>query len=984
MRPFRLLLAIVVLLLTVQTASAIVMQVRRDTAANWTKFNPVLAPGELAYELPVSTGVPGMMKIGDGKTPWRNLLYLPVASNIGITGVSSYNGQTGDVAGVSYFNGQSGAVTGVSSYNGQTGPVTGVSSVNGQTGDVTINLVTTDVMASPYYGNLTALVTAVGSQTAEVLIDGQAILSANTTIPGTMSLTFSRRGYINTNGKHLDIYGSIHEPHHQIFTGAGSVTFAVKPPNILPQWWGYTPGDYVHDQSQQLQSAIDQGGHVTVPPGDARYNVVIAKEGLDIDFNGATGQNRTNPSVARPYDLSLPVVTIGNDVDYTTMTIKGLNINSETSPGSGIHGTKGLKITGGAWNDKFFGLSVKGSFSDYGIGYIAGNNMPTSQIDIYGIDAECDSGYQTSAFIDMVPNTDELSYDPNAETGFQGTFQTGFRVFGGNIVGCGGFSDEVEAAAQASSPYLYPTIRQKGVAIELYGVYGDYAGYHGIQLLCTPGGYCPRFVQTGGNIDPATNGPVIENRAQYDSGGYTHNVALGDVVSLTNVSGIGGGQVYDNGTMVNWIGSRDTMVYPMSWYPIVLRSLLFPTLANLFDTSMNIQHGDNGDFYMSNNSANIRLNTPSGQTIAQAISSGTSTTNSMVVNSIMKVNNISDTSVADLLVTSSGQFTGTTATDYTVKIVSNGVTSGSELYSNGSFGDSSTITAWQRKYQTADLTWQSPGSIRLVKSDSSSTLGPYAKIHVSVTPGKSYRIAVNFKTAPAHGNTFLSVNDTDSWSGGIVARNMHTTGTNTIGFVATGADCWIQVSGSAVWQVGDYAEFDDLSIKESTASDTKDSFQWCEGTYSACTGGGTWSSSTQITSLSNAIGTSGATITFKAGIGFYAGNTGCTASSTPWACCTGTGTGTCTPDYWVIPVGATTPITVNNASSDAIFSVDSDGNTSIGGSTVINGLTTLSGSGPITPSHTATCTAGTIWWDSGYIYVCTASGTVKRATLSAF
>lgn len=37
-----------------------------------------------------------------------------------------------------------------------------------------------------------------------------------------------------------------------------------------------------------------------------------------------------------------------------------------------------------------------------------------------------------------------------------------------------------------------------------------------------------------------------------------------------------------------------------------------------------------------------------------------------------------------------------------------------------------------------------------------------------------------------------------------------------------------------------------------------------------------------------------------------------------------------------------------------------------------------------TPSHTATCTAGTMWWDTGYIYVCTASGTVKRAALSTF
>ena len=37
-----------------------------------------------------------------------------------------------------------------------------------------------------------------------------------------------------------------------------------------------------------------------------------------------------------------------------------------------------------------------------------------------------------------------------------------------------------------------------------------------------------------------------------------------------------------------------------------------------------------------------------------------------------------------------------------------------------------------------------------------------------------------------------------------------------------------------------------------------------------------------------------------------------------------------------------------------------------------------------TPADNAACTAGTIWWDANYIYVCTASGTVKRAALNGF
>lgn len=39
---------------------------------------------------------------------------------------------------------------------------------------------------------------------------------------------------------------------------------------------------------------------------------------------------------------------------------------------------------------------------------------------------------------------------------------------------------------------------------------------------------------------------------------------------------------------------------------------------------------------------------------------------------------------------------------------------------------------------------------------------------------------------------------------------------------------------------------------------------------------------------------------------------------------------------------------------------------------------------PNSPADNTTCTAGTMWWDSGFLYICTASGTVKRTTLSTY
>tara|TARA_R110000765_G_scaffold128689_1_gene226977 strand:- start:804 stop:1205 length:402 start_codon:yes stop_codon:yes gene_type:complete len=48
-----------------------IIQIRRDTAANWTSANPTLAQGELGAETDTSK-----VKIGDGSTAWSSLGYL--------------------------------------------------------------------------------------------------------------------------------------------------------------------------------------------------------------------------------------------------------------------------------------------------------------------------------------------------------------------------------------------------------------------------------------------------------------------------------------------------------------------------------------------------------------------------------------------------------------------------------------------------------------------------------------------------------------------------------------------------------------------------------------------------------------------------------------------------------------------------------------------------------------------------------------------
>lgn len=47
------------------------IQIRRDTAANWTSANPTLAQGELGVETDTDK-----IKVGDGSTAWSSLSYL--------------------------------------------------------------------------------------------------------------------------------------------------------------------------------------------------------------------------------------------------------------------------------------------------------------------------------------------------------------------------------------------------------------------------------------------------------------------------------------------------------------------------------------------------------------------------------------------------------------------------------------------------------------------------------------------------------------------------------------------------------------------------------------------------------------------------------------------------------------------------------------------------------------------------------------------
>jgi hypothetical protein len=66
------------------------IQLRRDTAANWTAANPTLAAGELGLETDTD-----QFKIGNGTTAWNSLPYGGIQGPQGETGLTGDTGATG-------------------------------------------------------------------------------------------------------------------------------------------------------------------------------------------------------------------------------------------------------------------------------------------------------------------------------------------------------------------------------------------------------------------------------------------------------------------------------------------------------------------------------------------------------------------------------------------------------------------------------------------------------------------------------------------------------------------------------------------------------------------------------------------------------------------------------------------------------------------------------------------------------------------------
>lgn len=239
----------------VQAATYTAIQLRRDTAANWVLYNPVLAAGETGCEM---SGTPlrcTAQKVGDGATAWATLPYTWQASTMA-KAESALQPHTDIVV---------------------TGPAVDVR-------------------------EFASLTVAVGSPTTagKTILISTAQTCNDLTIPLDRAIEVIKGGSINVaTGKTLTINGPFNAGLYQIFTGAGSVKFnSGSAPTAPAEWWGaiadFNVGTQTGtDSTAAIQAALAAHPHVLLSQGNYKVSseCVVGDPALDYTLDTLTEAN---------------------------------------------------------------------------------------------------------------------------------------------------------------------------------------------------------------------------------------------------------------------------------------------------------------------------------------------------------------------------------------------------------------------------------------------------------------------------------------------------------------------------------------------------------------------------------------------------------------------------------------------------------------------------------------------------------------------
>lgn len=170
----------------------------------------------------------------------------------------------------------------------------------GKMADMVTKFPVSDVRA---YGTISQAVTAIGTDSATLLIPTPQTVSVSDTIPSNITLKVLQGGVITvSSGQVLTINGGLEAPLNQIFAGSGTVVFQRGSVELAhPEWWYTGSGTWHTAINQAMVSTAEKGipvqlsgktyattGTITVGADNVLQGVQGRYTGTVIDYSGST------------------------------------------------------------------------------------------------------------------------------------------------------------------------------------------------------------------------------------------------------------------------------------------------------------------------------------------------------------------------------------------------------------------------------------------------------------------------------------------------------------------------------------------------------------------------------------------------------------------------------------------------------------------------------------------------------------------------
>lgn len=344
------------------------IQTRRATAAQWTSVNPILAHGEIGYEVDTDK-----FKIGNGSTPWnsistyfRNNAYVDssvateAAARIAADNAEATTRATADTNEATARTNADNVLTAadaaetaarIAADNAEASTRAAADTNLENTKVSTTNTTVVAVNRTKYleaYASLAAAIAAIGSTPTELKITTNATVSTSATVPATTKVTFEGDGKFTVAAGQTLTIGLMTDPgSKQVFAQAdatANIRFSRGAVSRINLAWfvGPTTGATITNAMDQALASCSAngGGIVFVPEGSwlTAGNHSIPSE-TTIEGVGNHVDNAAGPTIIKMTATGVPILKLASP-NVHNLLLQNLLIDGDNKAGvDGFYGT---------------------------------------------------------------------------------------------------------------------------------------------------------------------------------------------------------------------------------------------------------------------------------------------------------------------------------------------------------------------------------------------------------------------------------------------------------------------------------------------------------------------------------------------------------------------------------------------------------------------------------------------------------------------